>query len=389
MNDLPARSVAPVAIALLVLIGAARSPQSLSLTLVAVAVAIVAVGFLRSAGWALLVPALVTTTAVALVCSGEASNVGWFALCVLAGVCAFQAGAAVAVTFSAAAIGVFLLQWAVISGDPGWSTWIVGTMFTTLTCLMARRQHGLLVQLRAAQAGLADRARAEERVRISRELHDVIAHSLTVSLLHVSSARLAVDEDPAEAAAALAEAERLGRRSLTEVRQAVGLLRDEDGTISRAPMPGVDQIAGLIDGFRRAGVPVSFELLGDLSGFTATAGLTVYRILQEALTNAARHAPGAEIHVQIKVSADQTVLTVDNTQTVTPSAPAQPTTNGYGLSTMRERAEALGGNLEAGPSPTKGGGHDAGWRVRALLPGQPFAVDPVEPAVRIEPERSR
>ena len=88
-----------------------------------------------------------------------------------------------------------------------------------------RRQRDLLVQLREAQAGLAQRAQAEERNRIAREMHDVIAHSLTVSLLHVSSARLALADDPDEAARALAEAERLGRESLDEVRHAVGLMR--------------------------------------------------------------------------------------------------------------------------------------------------------------------
>ena len=105
---------------------------------------------------------------------------------------------------------------------PGGAAWIAGTTFSAFGCLLARRERDLVQQLRIAQAGLADRVRAEERNRIARELHDVIAHSLTVSLLHVSSARLAVEEDPGEAGQALAEAERLGRECLAEVRQVVG-----------------------------------------------------------------------------------------------------------------------------------------------------------------------
>ncbi len=98
-----------------------------------------------------------------------------------------------------------------------------------LVATLLRHQVDLVDQLRAAQAGLAERSRAEERNRIAREVHDVIAHSLTVSLLHLSSARLAVEYEPAEAAQALAEAERLCRQSLAEVRNTVGLLRQDTG----------------------------------------------------------------------------------------------------------------------------------------------------------------
>ena len=105
------------------------------------------------------------------------------------------------------------------------------------SALLVRHELELVEQLRAAQAGLAERARAEERNRIARELHDVIAHTLTVSLLHVTSARLAVEHDPADAGRALAEAERLGRESLTEVRTTIGLLHDERGGLARRPWP--------------------------------------------------------------------------------------------------------------------------------------------------------
>ena len=365
MTEWSARQAATGVLLLLVVIGSLRSCQQLAVIVAAGVTVIIADRCMRSTSWPLLIPALIGALAVAELCSGRASNIGWFAICVLTGRCALQAGWAIAGVFMTGAIALFGFEWIVVSDDPGWTTWIVGTVFTTVVCLLFRRQYQLLGELRVAQAGLADRARAEERLRISRELHDVIAHSLVVSLLHVSSARLAVDENPAEAAESLAEAERLGRQSLTEVRQAVGLLRVADTTAGGlTPLPGTAQLPALIDVFRRAGVRVSYQVDGDLAGFTATAGLTVYRILQEALTNAARHAPGADTSVRIQVGPAGAELRVDN-----PSPPITAYAHGFGLSSMRERAEALGGTLEAGPSPT-------GWHVLALLPRQPLHDQP-------------
>ncbi|HVU91167.1 MAG TPA: histidine kinase, partial [Jatrophihabitans sp.] len=206
----------------------------------------------------------------------------------------------------------------------------------------------------AAQAGLARRAQAEERARVARELHDVIGHSLTVSLMHVTAARLALDEDRDEAARALEEAERLGRASLAEVRQAVGLLRSADGSESTAPLPGGAEIKDLIEQFRTAGVEVRAGIDGDLAALPPTVGLAAYRILQEALTNAVKHAPGAAVAVEIELAADAVRLGVD-------SAGAPRAGSGLGLVGMRERAESLGGTLAAGP-----GG--SGWLVRAELP---------------------
>jgi signal transduction histidine kinase len=216
---------------------------------------------------------------------------------------------------------------------------------------------GLVAQLRAAQAGLAERARAEERNRIARELHDVIAHALTVSLLHIGSARLAVltdPADPADAARALDEAERLTRDSLTEVRSTVGSLRQDGDTTTWAPLPGADAIPALVERFRAAGADVAVTTNGDVGQLSATTGLAVYRILQEALTNSAKHAPGAPTAVRLAVAGDAVHLEVD-------SAAAPGSGSGLGLLSMRERAESLGGSCSAGP-----GGH--GWLVRADLP---------------------
>jgi len=305
--------------------------------------------------------AAVAGAGVAVLGHGMASNVCWFGLCVLA--------AWAAMTLSILVVGVYwlgstlllLAQWLFTTGDPGWAAWIGGLWFSVVGCWFAGRQHDLVIRLREAQAGLAGRAQAEERNRIARELHDVIAHSLTVSLLHVASARLALDDDPAEAARALAEAERLGRDSLDEVRHAVGLLRREGESDPTAPLPGTVDVDALLTRFRSAGARIDARIEGDLSQVPATVGLATYRILQEALTNAAKHSPGGSTTVDLTLTDRRVRLTVD-------SAGEPGTGAGLGLLGMRERASALGGACEAGP-----GG--SGWLVRAQLPLD-VAVEP-------------
>jgi len=356
MAERMARYAAAAAVALFVVIGAVLSSQNGVVVIAAATVAIVSMAVMRSTGWPLLVGSTVAAAAVAVLCSGASANVGWFALCVLAGWCAVRGGNTIGITFTSLATVLLAVQWIAIHADPGWTAWIAGTVFTTVVCLMARRQLELVEQLRAAQAGLADRARTEERNRIAREMHDVIGHALTVSLLHVASARLAVDEDPAEAVASLAEAERLGRQSLAEVRQAVGMLR-VDGQPAVAPMPGASQLADLVEGFRRAGLAVSYQAIGNPDDVTATTGLAAYRIAQEALTNVVRHAPESSARVRMTAAADRTELCIDSS-----GKPATDIGTGIGLLGMRERAEASGGMVTAGPS-------ESGWQVLAILPG--------------------
>jgi signal transduction histidine kinase len=355
-----APAAAPAAVALFVAMGIVSSPRPLVVSVLAGLLAVGATLVLTiraTTGWPLVAGAAVSGVAITVIGSGAPSNLGWFGLCVLAALCAFRGGTPQVAWFAAGAVLVLAAQWAAMSDDPGWGAWIAGTLFTTIASLQGRRQRELLEQLRAAQAGLAERARSEERTRIARDMHDVVGHALTVSLLHLTSARLALDEAPEEARASLAEAERLSRRSLAEVRQALGVLRaDEPSTF--APTPDADRIEDLVDSFRRAGTPVSCEVAGDLSMLSATGGLTLYRILQEALTNVVRHAPGAAAHVRIEVDANGTRLTVENPG---PAAGHRGEPVGTGILGMRERAEALGGRLTAGPSPV-------GWRVEALLP---------------------
>jgi signal transduction histidine kinase len=305
----------------------------------------------------LLAYAAAATGGIAVLGHGMSSNVGWFGVCLLAAWCVVVGGRRVGLVCWAGAMILFAVEWLWIKADPGWGAWTAGTTLTLLAGLLIRHEVGLVSQLRAAQAGLAERARAEERNRIARELHDVIAHTLTVSLLHVTSARLAVEYDPDDAARALAEAERLGRESLAEVRLAVGMLRRGDNAGRMAPLPGVDGLPALVDRFRSAGADITFTVDGDTGRMAATTGLAVYRIVQEALTNAIKHAPGAPTAVHLSLGADAVEVTAD-------TAAAPGTGTGLGVLSMRERAESVGGRCEAGP-----GGR--GWLVRATLPLAP------------------
>jgi signal transduction histidine kinase len=324
---------------------------------VAVAGAVVAVGAAVPLvlGWRpVLAYAAVATAGIAMLGHGMSSNVGWFTVCLLACWCVLAGRRLEAVAYWAGTMLLFAAEWLWVKSDPGWGAWLAGVTLATAFSVLIRHDRDLLRQLRQAQAGLAERARAQERNRIARELHDVIGHTLTVSLLHVQSARLTVEHDPADAARALAEAERLGRECLAEVRTTVGMLREDDTADRTAPLPGADGLPALVEQFRSAGADVTLAVEGDITALPATTGLAVYRIAQEALTNAVKHAPGAPTEVRLRVSSGEVTLTADSR-----AVPGQGT--GLGVVSMRERAESVGGSCEAGP-----GGR--GWLVRARLP---------------------
>jgi signal transduction histidine kinase len=305
--------------------------------------------------------AAVSAVGAALVGSSDSRVVGWMTVVVLAAWCALAGGLAAGLVFGAAGVLLFGGEWLLAphaSGgahDPGWAPWAAGVIAGVLAAALLQHQFVLMERLRAAQAGLAERSRAEERNRIARDLHDVIAHSLTVSLLHVTSARLAVEHDPEDAARALAEAGRLGRQSLAEVRATMGLLRSDKAEGIAAPVPGADQVSRLVQQVRGAGADVTLVIDGDVTELPATTGSTVYRIVQEALTNASKHAPGSPVLVKITIQ-NGVELTVD-------SAGSPGHGSGLGVLSMRERAQAVGGTCTAGP-----GGR--GWLVHARLPAQ-------------------
>jgi signal transduction histidine kinase len=223
-----------------------------------------------------------------------------------------------------------------------------------------RTQHELLVKQQEMQADLAEHAAADERRRIAREVHDVIAHSLSVTMLHVTGARRALqqDSDIDDAVGALIDAERLGRQAMADVRRTVGLL--EAGPTKMAPEPGIADIPDLVEDFVSAGLPVTLQAVGRSDHVSAAVGLALYRITQESLANIAKHATSSRTNVDVSISASTASLAVTNEMPVTvPSTPLSQ--SGRGLSGMRQRIELLGGILDAGPCRR-------GWSVRAEIP---------------------
>lgn len=211
----------------------------------------------------------------------------------------------------------------------------------------------------AAQRTLAERAAAEERERFAREIHDVIAHTLSVTMLHLTGARLALERgDRDEAVAALREAEEMGRTSLGDIRRTVGVL-GAGSTGTAVPMPTAADLPALVAGFQSAGLDVALDIIGDPATIPPATGLGVYRIAQESLSNVAKHAPRSRTEVRLAVDDQRVDLLVrdhDGKPALTHSG-----NGGVGLRGMRERAAALGGFVEAGPDGD-------GWVVKATLP---------------------
>ncbi|GAA4670009.1 histidine kinase [Nocardioides nanhaiensis] len=348
---------ASAALALFMVLGIVMTRRPLEVALPA-AVLAVAVGALLAwrgpQDWRLLAGLAVPVVATAVLGHDQSANLVWMTSCVLAAWTALVTGPRLAGAAWGGLVAVLVTQLALDRGESGWFAWIVGTTFTSVACTFARRLRVTNERLTAAQAELAERSRAEERHRIAGEVHDVIGHALTVSLLHIEGARLAVDDDdPADARERLAEAERLTRHSLEEVRATVGLMRADGDT---APLPDARDLPALVESFRRAGARVELHVSGDLAAAGQARGLAVYRILQEALTNATRHAPGEPVQARVEVIGSEVTLEV-----LSSGAAAAPALEGSGLRGMRERADSLGGLLTAGPVAQ-------GWCVDARIP---------------------
>ena len=206
----------------------------------------------------------------------------------------------------------------------------------------------------------AREAVAAERVAIARELHDVVAHHMSVMVVQAGAARAVGTSDPAAAAEALRQIEASGRTGLAEMRRLLGILKAEDHGNGRAPQPGLARLGELLDAMRASGLPVEAVVEGTPRALSLGVDLSAYRIVQEALTNSLRHAGGASARVVVRYEPDAVELEVADDG---PGSPADPeASGGHGLIGMRERVQLFGGELEAGPRP--GGG----FLVRARLP---------------------
>ncbi len=218
------------------------------------------------------------------------------------------------------------------------------------------RAETLLAELQRTRASEIERAALAERARIAREIHDVLAHTLSALAVQLEGTRMLVEQRPGDplAVAAVERAHRLASEGLAEARRAIGALRGDS-------LPGPEGLQQLLDEFTEAtGTPGHFEVRGDPIPLASEARLALYRTAQEALTNVRKHAREAtSVDLCLRYAPDGAELVVED---VVPKASSNGTgPAGYGLVGMRERAELVGGTLEAGPLPT-------GFRVRLWLP---------------------
>jgi signal transduction histidine kinase len=223
----------------------------------------------------------------------------------------------------------------------------------------------------------AQLAVAEERVRIARELHDIVAHGVSLMTIQIAAARRVGASKPESATESLEAAEQTGRQTLSELEGMLAMLRGADASIgaatdrpsvedgsNRAPLPHLSDLPALVDAVRQTGRTVSFHTLGDPPPLPASVEMIVYRLVQEALTNSVRYAGDSPIDVQVIYSPTAITVFVDDDGTAAPvGTPRTGPGGGHGLVGMQERLAAIGGTLEAGPRRP-----GPGWRVHASIP---------------------
>jgi len=249
---------------------------------------------------------------------------------------------------------------------------VFATAWTVGDSVRNRQAYLAEVEARAEQAEregelAAVRAVQDERARIARELHDVVAHSVSVMVVQAAAGRRVLDRDPAGTAESLEVIERTGRTALEELRRLLGVLRGDDDAAATEPQPTAADVADLVARWREAGLDVDLRTDGDCPHLPAGVGLTVYRVVQEALTNVMKHAGPARVEVVLRYGTDDVRIDVlDDGRG--PSDRGGLPSAGHGLVGMRERVELFGGELSVGHRP--GGG----FRVHATIP---LAASPV------------
>ncbi|MGI5440765.1 sensor histidine kinase [Streptomyces shenzhenensis] len=262
------------------------------------------------------------------------------------------------------------LEFVAPHGTSGNSTLLTVLSGVTLLLAGALRerydaQRRLAEQETISEAERGRRTLLEERARIARELHDVVAHHMSVITVQADTAAYRLDGLPPDVQKEFTSIAATARESLGEMRRLLGVLRNEEAHGELAPQPGLTRIGQLAEATVRAGVPVEFTPCD--ADVPEAVGLSAYRIVQEALANVVRHAPGAPTQVSVSESVSEggarlTVLVVNGPPPEPPAAPLEEGGTGHGLVGMRERVRLAGGTLDAGPLP------DGGFRVAAQLP---------------------
>jgi signal transduction histidine kinase len=244
----------------------------------------------------------------------------------------------------------------------GGSAWLVGRHVRSRR-LHAEQFERRAVDLEREQSELSRAAAEAERVRIARELHDVVAHSVSLMGVQAGAAERVVDRDPDRAREALRSIQVTSREAIRELRRLLSVLRTDQGPSELAPQPGLGSLEPLVARAREAGLPVELAIDGSPGRISAGVELSAYRIAQEAITNVTKHAPGAATRVGVRCLADRIELTVENDDPGGRNgAPPAAAGRGHGLVGMRERANLYGGSVDARPRA------EGGFAVRATLP---------------------
>jgi signal transduction histidine kinase len=295
-----------------------------------------------------------------------ATYLGWFitafGLMASAGYHARRPLVALAVALGLLALSI-VLQKGFLVADILYTWLLAGGAWLAGRAVASRTLRAELSEQRAVAAEQdaqwrAAAAVAEERLRIARELHDVVSHSVTVMNLHVSGVRRRLRPDQAEERTALEAVERTGREALGEMHRMLGVLRGPDGA-GAGSVSGLDRLPDLLDGARATGLAVTFRVDGEPRSLASGVEQAAYRIAQEAITNAIRHAAATRLDCVLAYGPESVALTVADDGRGTEPATVS---GGHGLVGMRERAALYGGTLEAGPLP------EGGFAVRAVLP---------------------
>ena len=245
--------------------------------------------------------------------------------------------------------------------DPRTGAGAILAAIPLLSGVIVRSRRGSQAALaRQARRHQGERALLEERQRIAREMHDIVAHHMSVIAIQAEAAPRKMADPPPELVESFTEIRASALTGLSELRRLLGVLRSSDA--DRAPQPGLGELAGLLESARSGGVKVTAAVSGTRRDLAPGADLSAYRIVQEALSNAMRHAPGSAVRVELAYFPSSLVIKVRNDHQ--PGAPTAPDggAGGHGLIGMRERAGMLGGQLDAGPTD------DGGFLVTAVLP---------------------
>ncbi|MFE3326941.1 sensor histidine kinase [Streptomyces sp. NPDC059176] len=223
-------------------------------------------------------------------------------------------------------------------------------------------QRRLTEQRTISEAERAQRTLLQERARIARELHDVVAHHMSVITVQADSAPYRIDGLPPAAQEEFATIASGARESLAEMRRLLAVLRSDGSEGERTPQPGLDRVQQLVEATVRAGVPVELSLPAGLGEVPQAVDLSAYRIVQEALANVVRHAPGAATRVSVTADREHLTVLVVNGPAAERVSPLEAAGTGHGLVGMRERVRLTGGTLDTGPLP------DGGFRIAARMP---------------------